>query len=139
MPGAGLRRTARWIVLVALLALALAIPAVTLAAGGGSAGDQQYTDPFAGTPKTTSTATQTQTAPSTSPAPTTTAAPSTSPTPTTSAPVPSSTAAPSAADPTATTALNQLPYTGYSGWLAAAFGFALVAAGVIVRRRLRRT
>ncbi|MGH2890184.1 MAG: LPXTG cell wall anchor domain-containing protein [Solirubrobacteraceae bacterium] len=136
MPGAGLRRTARWIVLVVLLALALAIPAVTLAAGGGSAGDQQYTDPFAGTPKTTSTATQTQTAPSTAP---TTTAPSTSPTPTTSAPVPSSTAAPSAADPTATTALNQLPYTGYSGWLAAAFGFALVAAGVIVRRRLRRT
>ena len=46
-------------------ALALAIPAVTLASGGGSAGDQQYTDPFAGTapgkskPKTTTTGTPT--------------------------------------------------------------------------------
>lgn len=136
MPGAAPKRIARWILLVAVLALALAIPAVTLASGGGSAGDQQYTDPFAGSSKTTSTVTSTQTAPTTSPA-TTTAPASSAPAPTTSAPVQSSTVAPST-DPTATTALNQLPYTGYNGWLAAMLGFALVAAGVIVRRRLRR-
>ena len=54
-------------------ALALAVPAVTLASGGGSAGDQQYTDPFAGTPapgksKPKTTATTPPTTTSTAPA-----------------------------------------------------------------------
>ncbi|MGH2856583.1 MAG: LPXTG cell wall anchor domain-containing protein [Solirubrobacteraceae bacterium] len=133
MPGAAFSRTARWIVVASVLALALAIPAVTLAAGGGSAGDQQYTDPFAGSPTTaTTTPTHTQTATST---PTATSAP---PTPSASATTPQSTVTLTSNDPTATTAHQQLPYTGYDSWLAGALGFSLVGAGVVVRRRARR-
>ena len=125
-----------------LAALALAVPAVTLAAGGGgSAGDQQYTDPFAGTapgkskPKPTTTGTP---ATSTQPAATTPAA-----TPTTSVSPVASTS--SAADPTTPTATiasgtaGELPHTGYDGWLAAAVGFSLVGGGMGLRARLRRT
>jgi hypothetical protein len=122
-------------------ALALAVPAVTLASGGGSAGDQQYTDPFAGTspgkskPKTTTTSappTTTSSAPATTPAPT----------PTTSAtPVASTSTASDPTTPTATIASTtggQLPHTGYDGWLAATLGFALVGAELGLRARLRR-
>jgi LPXTG-motif cell wall-anchored protein len=122
-------------------ALALAIPAVTLAGGGGgSAGDQQYTDPFAGTspgkskPKTTSTS-----APTTSTQPATT--PATGPTPTTSVtPVASTSTASDPTTPTATIAstTGQLPHTGYDSWLAAGLGFVLVAGGLGLRARLRR-
>jgi LPXTG-motif cell wall-anchored protein len=123
-------------------ALALAIPAVTLAGGGGgSAGDQQYTDPFAGTspgkskPKTTSTS-----APTTSTQPATT--PATGPTPTTSVtPVAGTSTASDPTTPTATIAstTGQLPHTGYDSWLAAGLGFVLVAGGLGLRARLRRT
>ena len=55
-------------------ALALAVPAVTLASGGGSAGDQQYTDPFAGTPAPGKSKPKTT---ATTPPPTTSTAPAT--------------------------------------------------------------
>lgn len=119
-------------------ALALAVPAVTLASGGGSAGDQQYTDPFAGTPppgkskpKTTAT---------TSP-PTTSTAPAT-PTPTSATPVASTSSSSDPTTPTATIASSTagtLPHTGYDGRLAAALGFGLVGGGLLIRARLRRT
>ena len=122
-------------------ALALAVPAVALAGGGGSAGDQQYTDPFAGTspgkskPKTTTTS-----APTTSSAPATSTPP---PTPTTSVtPVASTSTASDPTTPTATiasTTTGELPRTGYDGWLAAGLGFALVGGGLGLRVRLRRT
>jgi len=138
-------RTSRWLVTCMLLlaALALALPAVTLAGGGGSAGDQQYTDPFAGTapgkskPKTTAT-----TPPATSTQPAATSPPATA-TPTTSVtPVASTATGSDPTTPTATIASSttgQLPHTGYDGWLAAALGFALVAGGLGLRARLRRT
>jgi hypothetical protein len=136
-------RTPRWLVTCMLLlgALALAIPAATLASGGGSAGDQQYTDPFGGTnpgkskPKTTSTSTPTA---STQPATTTPAV-----TPTSSAtPVASTSTSSDPTTPTATiasTTTGELPHTGYDGWLAAALGFGLVGGGLGLRARLRRT
>lgn len=138
-------RTPRWLVTCMLLlgAVALAVPAVTLAAGGGSAGDQQYTDPFAGTapgkskPKTTTTGT-----PATSTQPAATTPPPTA-TPTTSVtPVASTSSASDPTTPTATIASSttgELPHTGYDGWLAAALGFALVGGGLGLRARLRRT
>jgi hypothetical protein len=128
------------------VALALAAPAVTLAGGGGgSAGDQQYTDPFAGTapgkskPKTTAT-----TPPATSTQPASTSPPAASPTPTTSAtPVAGTSTASDPTTPTATIAststTGELPHTGYDGWLAAALGFTLVAGGLGLRAGLRRT
>ncbi len=136
-------RTSRWLVtcMLCLGALALAVPAVTIASGGGSAGDQQYTDPFGGSspgkgkPQTTSsTATQTQAA--------TTSTPVATPT------TPVATADPttaSASDPTtptatiATSTAGQLPHTGYDSWLSAAVGFILVSGGLVLRARLRRT
>jgi len=130
-------------------ALALSVPAVTLAAGGGgSAGDQQYTDPFAGTstptsPTHTATSAPTTSATPTTPAsPTTTAAPATSPPATTSDSPPVQPTDTIAADPTATiasTSTNQLPYTGYDGWLAATFGFVMVGGGLVLRRRAGRS
>jgi LPXTG-motif cell wall-anchored protein len=126
-------------------ALALAIPAVTLASGGGSAGDQQYTDPFAGTapgkskPKTTTTGTPTT---SSQPAATTPAAtPTTSATPAASTSTSSDPTTPTAtiASTTTSTTAGELPHTGYDGWLAATLGFVLVGGGLGLRARLRRT
>jgi hypothetical protein len=122
-------------------ALALVVPAVTVASGGGSAGDQQYTDPFAGTspgkskPKTTTTS-----APTTS----TQAAtqPATSSAPPASTPVASATTSSDPTTPTATIASStagQLPHTGYDSWLAAGLGFVLVSGGLGLRERLRRS
>ena len=117
-------------------ALALAIPAVTLASGGGSAGDQQYTDPFAGTapgkskPKTTTTSTPTT---SSQPAATTPAAtPTTSATPVASTSTSSDPTTPTAtiASTTTSTTTGELPHTGYDGWLAATLGFVLVGGGL---------
>jgi LPXTG-motif cell wall-anchored protein len=128
-------------------ALALAAPAVTLASGGGgSAGDQQYTDPFAGTapgkskPKTTTTSTPTT---SSQPATTTpaTTTPAAAPT-TTATPVASTATSSDPTTPTATiasTTTGELPHTGYDGWLAATLGFVLVGGGLVLRARLRRT
>jgi LPXTG-motif cell wall-anchored protein len=116
-------------------ALALAVPAVTLASGGGSAGDQQYTDPFAGTPAPGKSKPKTT---ATTPPPTTSTAPAT-PAPT---PVASTSSSSDPTTPTATIASSTagtLPHTGYDGRLAAALGFALVGGGLLVRARVRRT
>ncbi|MFL5863658.1 MAG: hypothetical protein ACJ780_23275 [Solirubrobacteraceae bacterium] len=139
-------RTSRRLVTCMLLlgALALSVPAATLAAGGGSAGDQQYTDPFAsGTPAPSkskpATTTTTPTAPSSTPTP---AAPTTSSAPAAAAPVASTSSSSDPTTPTATIASStagQLPHTGYESWLAAAVGCALVGGGVALRARLRRT
>jgi hypothetical protein len=119
--------------------LALAVPAVTLASGGGSAGDQQYTDPFAGTsPGKSKSKTTTTSTPTTSTTPAATAPP-----PTTSAtPVASTSTASDPTTPTATiasTTTGELPHTGYDGWLAAVLGFVLMAGGMGLRARLRGT
>jgi LPXTG-motif cell wall-anchored protein len=128
--------------------LALAVPAVTLAGGGGSAGDQQYTDPFAGTapgkskPKTTTTRTPTTaTQPATTPAttPAATAPPTTSATPVASTSGASDPSTPTATIASSTGTAGELPHTGYDGWLAAALGVALVGGGLGLRARLRRT
>lgn len=124
--------------LLVLGALALAVPAATLAAGGGgSAGDNQYTDPFANSHSATS-ATATSPAPATtssSPAtvaPTTTSAPP-APTPTVSTPAPTATLATGTAGATPRT----LPYTGFDGLLAGALGVGLITGGAALRRRSR--
>jgi hypothetical protein len=133
-------RTPRWLVTCMLLlgALALAIPAATVASGGGSAGDQQYTDPFGSTssgkstPKTTSTS-----HPTTSSQPAATAPPTTSATP-----VAGTSTASDPSTPTATiasTTTGELPHTGYDGLLAAGLGFVMVGGGLGLRARLRRT
>jgi LPXTG-motif cell wall-anchored protein len=124
-----------------LAALALAVPAVTLASGGGSAGDQQYTDPFAGTPapgKSKPKTTATTPPPATSTAP---AAPAPPP-PTSATPVASTSSSSDPTTPTATIASSTagtLPHTGYDDRLAAALGFVLVGGGLLIRARLRRT
>ena len=121
--------------------LVLAVPAVTLGSGGGSAGDQQYTDPFAGTspgkskPKTTTTGaptTSTQAA-----APTTSAPPAA--TPVASSSTSSDPTTPTATIASATGTAGELPHTGYDSWLAAGLGFVLVGGGLGLRARLRRT
>jgi hypothetical protein len=131
------RRIITWLSLLGVLALAA--PAVTLAGGGGSAGDQQYTDPFAHTHssasshKSTTTSTTTNapapaTATPTTPATTTTPAAPSTPTTDPTATIASTTTTPP-------TSAKTLPYTGYDGWLAGAFGLVLAAAGLGLRRK----
>jgi hypothetical protein len=128
-----------------LILVALAVPAVSLA--GGSAGDQQYTDPFGGssgsgshsasttTPSpATTTSSPAQTTPSAAPS-TTPAASTNSADPTTAAAVPTT-----AGEPTATMAggsSTTLPYTGYDAWTAVGFGVTLLAGGAALRWHLR--
>ena len=117
--------------LVVVVGLMLLAPAAL--ATGPSAGDQQYTDPLGGsngqsngsstTPsRSNSTAPATAAAPSMSSSPTALAASSTSATTTS----PSSTAS------------GALPRTGFNAWLGAAFGVALLGAGLAVRRQVHR-
>jgi len=130
-----------------LVLVALAVPAASLA--GGSAGDQQYTDPFAGGSggsgsHTAGTTTSSPATTTSSPAPaqtTSSAAPSTTPAasssadPTTAAAIPTT-----AGEPTATMAggsSTTLPYTGYDAWTAVGFGLTLVAGGAALRWHLR--
>lgn len=128
--------------MLVLGALALSIPAASLAAGGGSAGDQQYTDPFANTTTARSTATApagTSTA-IPAPAPATATAPASTPAPDTT-PGATATADPATAtaDPTAATASpSTLAFTGFDSRLAGALGATMIAGGLILRRRARR-
>lgn len=133
-------------VLLVLGLLGFALPALALASGGGSAGDQQYTDPFGGSGGQTTTH---RTTTSASPPPTSSApATSTPATPATTTPA-TSPAATSAVDPTATAAsttpvsststAGTLPYTGYDGGLAALLGGGLVLSGAALRIRSRRS
>jgi hypothetical protein len=110
---------------IAALALCLAFalaPAAAHAQNG--AGDEQYSDPFAGEttqPKPKPKPTQTQTQPSQQQAPQTTA---------------QQPAAPAAAQaPAATSAPSALPRTGLDLIPVALVGLALVAAGLALRRR----
>ena len=130
--------------LVVLGAFALAVPTIALA--GGSAGNNQYTNPFG--PGTTSQ--PTTTAPphtsSTTPPQTTTAS---APPSTSVAPDTATVSAVTTSDPTATaaasprvgttTATKGLPYTGYAGWDIAGFGLVMIAGGFVIRRRSRGT
>jgi LPXTG-motif cell wall-anchored protein len=112
--------------LLVLGAIALALPAATLAAGGGSAADNQYSDPFASTaPAAGQTATH---------ATTTTAAAAT-PAVTTAATTSALTA--TAAPARLSRSSRSLPYTGFDGLLAAVVGAAMMAGGVALRRRAR--
>jgi hypothetical protein len=119
-------------------ALALTIPAIALAGGGGSAGDQQYTDPFAGTSPGKSTSTRSTPATSTQSA----TPPPTTATQQATTPVPSTQTSSDPTTPTATIASSstqaQLPRTGYDSWEAGVLGFVLVAGGLGLRAHLRR-
>jgi hypothetical protein len=127
------------LVCLGLLALVTAAvgPAVALASGGGSAGDQQYTDPLGSTKTTSQTSTQSQaTTPVTTPAPTTaatgTAAATTSaPTATTPGATPTATAA------SGTSSGKTLPFTGINVWTLAGLGLTLTASGLLIRLRAR--
>lgn len=127
----------RWrhvLVSLGLLAL-LAGPTVALAQGGGSAGDQQYTDPFGSTTHASTTQTQTQTtsAPVTTPA-------ATSTTPAT-APATATAGSDTTSTPVATAASSSgktLPYTGLDLWTVVGVGLTLMASGLLIRVRSRR-
>jgi hypothetical protein len=124
------------------LIIALALPSASLA---DSAGDNQYQDPFANSPK--------QTTPKASPAPTqssSTQPSSTQSSSTQSAPTQSGTtqsaataSAPATTQPqavvgsaTTVSQSRQLPCTGLDLRLAAGVGIFLVACGLLLRRRL---
>jgi LPXTG-motif cell wall-anchored protein len=144
-------RDARYLaaLLIVLGGFALAVPAIALA--GGSAGNNQYTNPFGGGsgPASQTTTAPPQTSSTTAAPPSTSAAPS--PTPSTSAaPPPTATTATtsgvSTSDPTATAAASsatattgagRLPHTGYAEWEVAGFGIVMIAGGLVIRRRRR--
>ena len=91
------------------------------AAAAQSAGDEQYSDPFAN---------QTPT-----PAPATTQAPATAAQPAQSTPAPA--AAPAASNAPAGAA--QLPRTGWDAGVPGVLGLVLMSAGVALRARVRRS
>lgn len=125
------------------LLLLLAGPTVALAQGGGSAGDQQYTDPFGSTTHS-STHTQTQTQQ------TSTSPPVTTPADTSTVPAGADATTPAGTDtssgPVATAATNAsgsgsgktLPYTGLDLWTVVGVGLTLMASGLLIRIRSRR-
>jgi hypothetical protein len=144
--GAVRRLRKLWVLCLTLGLFALALPAASLA--GGSAGDQQYTDPFGGGGGSSATTSQTTTA--SAPPPTTAAAPpattpaDTTPVETTPATTPDATTAVSptpdtgvvTTDPTGGSA-GTLPYTGYPAWMAGGFGVVMLVSGLTLRRRSR--
>jgi hypothetical protein len=105
--------------LSAALAVAVALAAPS-AAFAGSAGDNQYSDPFGGNAPNTST-TPAATPPSQ---------------PAATQPQPQSSAAP--ASTTATNPSGQLPRTGLDLRLAAGVGVLLLGSGLLLRRGLAR-
>jgi hypothetical protein len=136
------------VLLVVLGALALAVPAVALA--GGSAGNNQYTNPFgSGTTSQPTTTAAPQTSSTTAPQPTTSAAPPpTTASPGTGTSVVTTSDPTATSEPTATAAASPgaatttggtgLPRTGYAVWELAGFGLVMTAAGFAIRRRGRR-
>ncbi len=102
---------------VAAALVSLALPAGAYAQG---AGDDQYSDPFAGDATPTAT-----------PRPAATAAPAPAQSAATPAPAPATRAQ---ATPTPA---GQLPYTGVDAWPLALGGALLLGAGVTLRARLR--
>jgi hypothetical protein len=122
--------------MIVLGLLAMLTPALSLAAGGGgSAGDQQYTDPFAGTPagKAKGSGGSSSTASTPSPASTTVTSVATATTPTTTPTA--TTAAGTSSDPIGRS--RTLPYTGFESWEAAGFGLVLLVGGLGLRRGTR--
>jgi LPXTG-motif cell wall-anchored protein len=118
------RRMPGWLrILVVAGALLALLPS---AAAAQSAGDEQYSDPFAGD--------KDQTQAQATPAPTAAPAPAAQPTqaPTTPAPAAQTQPAPTAAQP-------QLPRTGADARLPALLGLALLSAGLALRAHARRT
>jgi hypothetical protein len=136
--------------LVVLGALALTVPAIALA--GGSAGNNQYTNPFGSSttsqppppqtssttaPETTTSSAPPETQTSSTPPPATAVSPDTATSAVTSDPTePTATAA--SPDPATSTAGKGLPRTGYAVAEIAGFGLVMIAGGLVIRRRARR-
>lgn len=121
------------LLVVLSLVLALSVVLAPAALAGGSAGDNQYTDPLAGTHHS-------GTSSSPAGANTTTSSPTPSSSPATSAPtatVATTTTTTPAATTTSKAAAKTLPFTGYSDWEAGALGALLVVGGLSLRRRVR--
>jgi cytoskeletal protein RodZ len=135
------------VLLIVTATAALLAPAAVLAKGP-SAGDQQYTDPLAGSGHTTTQSQPTPTSTSTPPS-TGTSAPASSPVPTatTSSTPSSSSSATSSTSGTTTgstssasgsTSGTPMPVTGYDLPLAILAGAGLLASGVCLRRATRK-
>jgi LPXTG-motif cell wall-anchored protein len=114
---------------VLALAAVLAAPGAALAQGGG-AGEEQYQDPFGGE--------EPQEQPAPEPAPTA------APAPAAPAPAPATTgesaaeSAPAPAPAASSGGGDELPRTGAPAGLVAAAGLALLAGGLLLRRRSSR-
>jgi cobalamin biosynthesis Mg chelatase CobN len=129
--------------LAVIAALAMLVPSVALAGGGGSAGDQQYVDPLAGSSPSGSkshsgsSSTTHSTAPSTSSStsPASTPPPSSS---TGSTAVSSDATATSSASAKADPPSTTLPRTGMDVTLAVAIALGMLGAGVALRRTVRQ-
>jgi hypothetical protein len=125
-------RSRTLLALLIVLGLFAAIGPSLAVAGGGSAGDNQYVDPLAGvhahggsSSSTTSGTPATSPAPSSAPGATVAAATATTPTATT--------AGTTTTDPSGKS--KTLPFTGFADWQAAGLGAALLAGGLLLRRR----
>jgi hypothetical protein len=111
----------KWRRSLSLTAVILAL--LPAAAAAQSAGDEQYSDPFAGKDQTQAQATPAPAAPAPAAQP---AQPAQAPT------------TPAPAAPAAAAAPAQLPRTGGDAWLPALLGLALLTAGVALRAHARR-
>ncbi len=134
--------------MILLAALALASPAAALAT---SAGDQQYTDPLAGThptgtaPGSTHRSTHSTTSESSAPSPSSTSSgtgssssgvtTSSSPSPRLSASASTSTSGSTSSTVGGRSGAGTLPRTGMNAWLVALLGAGMAGGGVLVRRR----
>jgi hypothetical protein len=112
-----------WLRILVVVGAALAL--LPSAAAAQSAGDEQYSDPFAGGKDQT----QAQATPAPTPAATAAPAPTAQPA---QAPAPAA-----ATQPAASGAQAELPRTGGDPWLPALVGIALLSAGVALRARAR--
>src|SRR4030081_1324903 len=122
--------------LIILAALMLLSPAAV--AAGPSAGDQPYTDPLAGSNGSNSSSNGSASNGSSSSTPASSGSSSSAASSASS----STSATPAALTPPATTAQatgSTLPRTGFNAWVGAAFGVALLGAGLAVRRQVHRT
>ena len=106
--------------------LAALIPAVALAGGGSSAGDNQYVDPLSGVHSHSGSSSSSSTGSSGS----TASAASASATATS----PTATSAATTTDPSGKSS-KTLPFTGFQDWQAAGLGVVLMVGGLGLRRR----
>jgi hypothetical protein len=136
----------RWLRIVTILLAVLMAPAAAVASGP-SAGNQQYTDPLAGsttpTPPSGSHgssagspgAPAARSAPSAASAPATSSAPGIVQTTSPSSAIPDATGSPSTSS--ATASAHTLPTTGYELWVGAVLGAGLLSGGLAIRRQSR--